>query len=61
MRKFDIAITLGGVYTSKHRPGVVIRISENPGSDAVTVVPLTSTNNASRWTIEIKPSEANGL
>jgi mRNA interferase MazF len=61
VRRFDIAITLGGAYTAKHRPGVVVRISDNPDSDAVTVVPLSSVDNGSKWTMEIPPSEKNGL
>jgi mRNA interferase MazF len=60
MKQFDIYTTVGGTYSSKPRPSVIIQ-SVVEEFDSITILPMTSDWLESVFRIEVVPSNDNGL
>jgi len=61
MKQFDIYTTIGGTYSTKPRPAVIIQAVAFDDFESLTVIPMTTVELQSDFRIKIEPSESNNL
>ena len=61
MKRFDIYTTIGGTYSTKPRPAVIIQALAFDDFDSLTVIPMTTIEVNSDFRIRIEPSQENNL
>ena len=61
MKQFDIYTTVGGTYSTKPRPAVIIQSVAFDDFDSLTVIPMTTIEVNSDFRVKIEPSEENNL
>jgi len=61
MKRFDIYSTIGGTYSTKPRPAVIIQALAFDDFDSLTVIPMTTIEVNSDFRIKIEPSKENNL
>jgi len=61
MKQFDIYTTVGGTYSAKPRPAVIIQSVAFDDFDSLTVIPMTTIEVNSDFRIKIEPSRENNL
>jgi mRNA interferase MazF len=61
MKRFDIYTTIGGTYSTKPRPAVIIQALAFDDFDSLTVIPMTTIEINSDFRIRIEPSQENNL
>jgi mRNA interferase MazF len=61
MKQFDIYTTVGGTYSTKPRPAVIIQSVAFDDFDSLTVIPMTTIEVNSDFRIKIEPSKENNL
>jgi mRNA interferase MazF len=61
MKQFDIYTTVGGTYSTKPRPAVIIQSIAFDDFDSLTVIPMTTIEVNSDFRIKIEPSKENNL
>jgi mRNA interferase MazF len=61
MKQFDIYTTVGGTYSTKPRPAVIIQSVAFDDFDSLTVIPMTTVEVSSDFRVKIEPSKENNL
>ncbi len=62
MRRGDIVIVAGGVYSSKPRPALIVQDDKFDATDSLTVCPFTNTEvDAPLLRVSVTADEGNGL
>lgn len=61
MKQFDIYTAIGGTYSTKPRPAVIIQSVAFDDFDSLTVIPMTTVELQSVFRIKIAPSQNNNL
>jgi len=61
MKRFDIYTTVGGTYSTKPRPAVIIQAVGFNEFDSLTVIPMTTVSDSSDFRIRTEPSNLNNL
>jgi len=61
MKQFDIYTTVGGTYSTKPRPAVIIQSVAYDDFDSLTVIPMTTIEVNSYFRVKIEPSKENNL
>jgi mRNA interferase MazF len=61
MKRLEIYTTIGGTYSSKPRPSVIIQATGFDALDSVVIIPMTSIASDSAHRVLITPSAENRL